>query len=283
MRRILPFILAAALFCGCSAAKVEEPGEAEFENSIAASPEPIEIPLESPSQNIEEAPPPDIASKALDIPAGMFLERFEDDHTGDYLDYWLIVPPDATENLPLLVYLHGDGDAANPSGLEQRGINVYLESIYGEELPFVVLMPNTRQRSWTEGTIPETLIHLVEDVADSCASDKERIMLTGHSRGAIGTWYAISHYPYVFSCAVPISCGCDDPLDYEEMASVPVWGFSGSVGHDGSHYYPAMQRIAEEINAHGGDASVTMLEGCDHMSVLEKAYTEEVFNWMLKQ
>lgn len=282
MRKILPFILAAVLlFGGCSADEnsefipIEEP-EVSRPAQTAPQDEPV-------SESAAPLPISQVPNKALDIPEGMHLERFEDEETGAYLDYWLIVPPGATENMPLLIFLHGDGDVGNPSGLAQRGINVYLEGIYGEELPFVVLMPNTRQRSWTEGDIPETLAHLAEAVAESCASDREKIMLTGHSRGAIGTWVMISSYPELFSCAVPISCGCNEPLDYESMAEVPVWGFSGSIGQDGSHYYPAMQRIADEMNTCGGNARVDILEGCDHMSVLDKAYSEELFDWMLEQ
>jgi len=81
----------------------------------------------------------------------------------------------------------------------------------------------------------------------------------------------------------PISCGCDEPLNYEAMAGVPVWGFCGDAGQDGSHYLPAMEKIAANINAAGGSANIQVLSGCDHAAAERAAWTKEVFEWLLSQ
>ena len=211
------------------------------------------------------------------------MHRFECGETGDYLDYWISVPEGAVEGMPLLVFLHGDGNRALPESLENNAIQRKIGEIYGDSAPFITLMPNTRLYSWTEGSIEKTLIALIDSIAETYACDPEKIMLTGHSRGSIGTWYYISEYPEKFSAAAPISCGCDEALDYEAMAEVPVWGFCGNVGRDGTHYLPAMERIAENINAAGGSAQIDILMGCDHAAAEAAAYTEELFEWLLSQ
>ncbi|MBR5491453.1 MAG: hypothetical protein IKV79_09305, partial [Oscillospiraceae bacterium] len=202
---------------------------------------------------------------------------------GEYMDYWLRIPDNAVEGMPILVFLHGDGNVARPESLENNPISCAVEEIYGDEAPFILLMPNTRTASWTAGNIPANLIALIDSVAESYAADKEKIILSGHSRGAIGTWYYISSYPDYFSAAAPISCGCDEFLSYENMAKVPVWGFCGDVGQDGSHYLPAMERRAEGINDAGGSAKIDVLAGCDHAASEKAAWTKEVFTWLISQ
>lgn len=284
MKKLLIVILAAVLFCGCSSTGKENPPvNSPAQESIKVSPETAEKSAEIAGQGTPAAPSPETGAKALALPGGKSLLRFEDEETGDYLDYWLIVPQNPVEEMPLLVYLHGDGNVGNPESLEDGGIATFLETAYGEQAPFVAIMPNTRQYSWTNGTVPETLMNLIEETAESCVSDWNKIIITGHSRGAIGTWYMISSYPDVFSAGVPISCGCDEPLSYEAMTSLPIWGFSGGVGRDGTHYYPAMCNIAHQINALGGDARVDIMENCDHISILEAVYTKELFEWMISR
>jgi len=199
------------------------------------------------------------------------------------MDYWLSVPKGAVEGMPLLVYLHGDGSRAAPENLENNVLQQKIEEIYGGNAPFITLMPNTRTYSWMEGSIEDTFVALVDHIAEICKCDRDRIMLTGHSRGSIGTWYYVSAYPDMFSAAAPISCGCDVALDYEAMAAVPIWGFCGNIGKEGTHYLPAMEYIAKNINDAGGNVKIDVLTGCDHSAAEGAAYTEELFEWLLSQ
>ncbi len=277
MKKTVFLLLALLLLCACGAEP--EPPLPSPTQEMVITPSPTLAPTYTP----EPTPTPEQTPTPLALEPGATMARFEDPETGDYLDYWLLAPENAVEGMPLLVFLHGDGNRALPESLENNPISRAVEEIYGGEAPFLLLMPNTRIWSWTAGTIPETLIHLIENVAGEYAVDAERIMLSGHSRGAIGTWYYISAYPELFSAAVPISCGCDEALDFEAMAAVPVWGFSGNIGQDGSHYLPAMERIAANINAAGGNAKIDVLTGCDHAAAESAAWSEEVFEWLLSQ
>ena len=274
MKKAVIIFLALLLFCSCGVSEL--PAEpSPVPSAVTTTPTPIPTPAPTPTPTPAPTPTP------LAMDAGAYLLRFDDEETGDYLDYWLRVPENAVEGMPLLVFLHGDGNRAMPESLENNAIMRAVEEIYGDEAPFLLLMPNTRIWSWTAGTIPETLIHLIEKVMKDYTVDAERLMLSGHSRGAIGTWYYISRYPELFSAAVPISCGCDEALDYAAMSAVPIWGFSGNVGQDGTHYLPAMETIAANINAAGGNAKIDVLMGCDHAAAERAAWTKDVFDWLL--
>ncbi len=280
MKKLIALILLALLCCACAdkaeSAPVPTPPAMVTE-------EPSTQPTPSPSLSPVPTPTPIPTPRPLEIEGGAAMARFEDEETGDYLDYWLIVPENAVEGMPLLVFLHGDGNRALPESLEYNALRCSIDEIYGGEAPFLTLMPNTRLYSWTQDSIDDTLVDLVEHIAESCICDTSKILLTGHSRGAIGTWYLISTYPELFSAAAPVSCGCDEILDYDAMAQVPVWGFAGNIGRDGTHYLPAMERIAEKINDAGGNAKIDVLDGCDHAAAERAAYTEELFDWLLSQ
>ena len=278
---MLIMLLGVLLLCSCGV-KQETPAPTPVpEPAVTQAPVPTASPAPVPTPATTPTPEPTPTPLGLD--GGAAMHRFDCEESGDYLDYWLVVPENAVEGMPLLVFLHGDGNRAWPESLENNAIQRKIGEVYGESAPFLTLIPNTRLYSWTEGSTEETFIALVNSVAETYNCDREKIMLTGHSRGAIGTWYYISAYPEMFSAAAPISCGCDKLLDYEAMAQVPVWGFCGNVGQDGSHYLPAMENIAKNINAAGGSAKIDVLMGCDHAGAESAAYTAELFEWLLSQ
>ncbi len=209
------------------------------------------------------------------------MARYESETTGDYLDYWTFVPENPVEGLPLIVFLHGDGNRANPESLESDSFARAVEDAYGSAFPFISISPNTRLYSWTEGSIDDTLMELIELIKADFACD--RVILCGHSRGAIGTWALLSQYGDYFSAAVPVSCGSDMQLDYSMLAKVPIMGFSGNIGQDGTHYGPAMAGIVRSVNEAGGSAEVHTLMGEDHAGALYAALSPETFEWMLAQ
>ncbi|MBQ8264870.1 MAG: hypothetical protein IJY96_08880 [Oscillospiraceae bacterium] len=275
MKKLLAAFALALILCGCA--------QSETPTELTPAPTPVQTETPAPTPTPTPTPTPVPTPTPLAAEPGTEIYRYEYGEAGDYIDYWLSVPKNAVEGMPLLIFLHGDGNMGRPESLENNPIQVKIKEIYGDEAPFLTLMPNTRLYSWTAGSLPEMLISLANSVAEEYNADSDKIMLTGHSRGAIGTWYYISNYPEMFSAAAPISCGCDEVLDYESMADVPVWGFCGNVGQDGTHYLPAMERIAEGINAAGGNARIDVLMGCDHAAAESAAYTEELFEWLLSQ
>ena len=58
------------------------------------------------------------------------------------------------------------------------------------------LKPPEEIRSWDE--LGEEIIGLVETLTDQYNVDPEKVALTGHSMGGIGTWMIAYEYPAVF-------------------------------------------------------------------------------------
>lgn len=229
-----------------------------------------------PPPSLEQVLPP-----ALTIEAGAHFFTFESEATDNYLDYYLHIPEGATEQMPLIIFLHGDGEVNEVHTLKNFAMMKSARAIYGEEFPFIGLTPCTRQYSWISGTIPETLMDLILYTCAQYNVDAQHIILTGHSRGAIGVWHIVGQYGDFFSAAVPVSCDSESPFNIKGCVNVPIWGFIG--GGDYHLYGRLMQQHAADINALGGSARITVLDSCTHGATKDYAYTQEVFEWMLAQ
>lgn len=256
MKRLIPCILILlSLLCGCSIMK----------------PNPTELPTIAETE-------PQIISEP-----GSYLETYTDPETSAYLDYYIHFPNHATANMPLLVFLHGDGEVGQPWLLENYGPIQAAREIYGEDFPFIALFPCTKIHSWTSGSIPDRIIGLIEYIAEQYQVDRDKIIITGHSRGAMGVWNMISKYGDYFSCAVPVSCGPGTLLDYEMISNVPIRAVAGTAGDLEVNYSQAMQRTVDALKEIGGEAEIIIMKGQSHQQTSTAAYTKELFEWMLEQ
>lgn len=272
MKQTLAALLGVFLTLNLAACRQAAPVPAESTAPPATTEAPIPVTTAVPT----EAPFP--------YEPGHHLMRYDSAACGDYLEYYLHIPEYADEGLPLVIFLHGDGEVGNTEGLACYGMMKKALEIYGEAFPFIAITPCTRTISWVQDSIHTTLTELIAHVAESCCVDMEKIIITGHSRGAIGVWNLISLYGDYFSAAVPVSCDCGDrKIDYETAAQVPVWAVVGGMGDLDEKYIPSMGWMCDQITAAGGDAVFTILWDNYHNETCENAFTAEVFQWMLSQ
>ena len=82
--------------------------------------------------------------------------------------------------------------------------------------------------------------------------DKDRIYLTGLSRGGAGTWGLASRMPDVFAAIVPM-CGVINGITtYEPLVDIPIW-----VAHndkDNIVDYSESVKATEKIEARSGES-----------------------------
>lgn len=244
-----------------------------------ASPVPTSTPTPVPTPTPEPTPTP---IPTLDTETGVLFDRFDSELTGNFYEYCLIVPENAVENMPLIVFLHGDGLIGNKDGLAECGIVRAAKEIYGDALPFLLLMPSAREATWTDYNYPATLKDLIDRTAEDYHADTEKIIITGHSRGAIGVWTMVDRYPGYFSAAVPVSCPSIG-YDPHSFLETPVRAFVGDGCSDYGHYGQDMDNIVYNLRYFGVDAELTVLENCEHGQSEYNAYSEATFRWMLEQ
>lgn len=220
---------------------------------------------------------------SLSVESGLHQLRFIDDKTQEYMDYCLNVPDFPERNMPLVVFLHGAVEVGHVELLQDYGIVSKTKEIYGNDYPFLLLLPCTHLPGWTEESVSHTLAALIDSVCEEYEVDRQHIIITGHSWGAIGVWKMVSLYGDRFSAAVPVSCGIDEEIDYRQCAKVSIRAFCGTIGEDEKNFGPAMEKIVQKINDAGGNASFVAIDGADHEAMVTAAYTKELFDWMLSQ
>lgn len=289
MKKLCVWILCILLFIsnlnGC-ATDLETPTEVQTEPTVSATLAPVmtDPPATEPPETVAQTDPPEPTVSALGEAPGSKLEYYYSNEYDDYLYYYIHIPENAIDGMPLIVYLHGDGEVNDPESLLKRGTSMLVKQIYGESFPFILLEPNTRIESWTYGDIPELLFELINRVAVGYSVNVDKIILTGHSRGAMGVWDMISIYGGFFSAAVPISSPHQKGhIDYIKAAEVPVWTFAGNVGEIECWYHRHLAQNVDQITVSGGYGKFTILKGCDHGEAKIAAYSKETFEWMLAQ
>ena len=278
------FTLLMLFLCSCASESAANTSSTEamiLQTESETFPAP---PATDPPVPTDPTEPPEPTIPPLYIAAGAYFDSYHSDTYDDYLDFYVHVPEQAVENMPLVVYLHGDGEVNKPHNLPPYGLSVLTKKAYGEAFPFILLEPNTRIKSWTSGNIPELLIELIKNIAERYCVNTDKIIITGHSRGAIGVWDMISIYGNYFSAAVPVSSPHQKGhIDYLKAAEVPVWTFAGDEGDIERWYHQYLAKNVEMINVSGGFGKFTILKGCDHGEAKEEAYVRETFDWMLAQ
>ena len=172
--------------------------------------------------------------------------------------YYEVIPPNATTNMPLWIYLHGDG------GLTTGGI-VSLNAVKKASEGFFVLAPSPAhfKADWSSSPIPQNLKKLIDYIVDKYQIDEERIILSGSSRGAIGAWNMVDKYPNTFSVLFPISCPAVGNNACNFKTTV-VRAHAGTVGQYEKGYASSMNSFVNRIKSCGGDATFTIHEGKAH-------------------
>lgn len=136
---------------------------------------------------------------------------------------------------PLVLFLHGGGETGSPqvfpSNVTQitanRGAIVWATPERQAEHPAFVVAPQLpgRTSQWTEPAIEAAVMALVERIADRYPVDRDRIYLTGLSRGGRGAVELLSDHPDTFAGALLAAARAenDDVSRVPAFAEVPLW------------------------------------------------------------
>lgn len=198
------------------------------------------------------------------------------------LGYYLYYPPEYEEDpekeFGLLLFLHGGGEAGGQLGeLKENGPPKLLAE--GKQFPFLVLAPqNPYRKKWWN-------IHAVNQLLDTIVTnnrvDKDRIYLTGLSRGGSAAWDMAVQFPDKFA-ALAVVCGMA-PVPYSHWLdkAMPIWVFHG----DQDEVIPITESdtMVQKLKASGYDVKYSRYEGVGHNSWTKAYTTEELYRWMANQ
>lgn len=110
---------------------------------------------------------------------------------------------------PLVLVLHYAGQ---PTRFYGRPL-VELFAPAWQELGAIFLAPESRDGQWSSEANEAFVLNLLETMQSHYPVDAERVVVTGYSMGAIGSWHMIMSHPERFSAALPVAGMSNGPLE----------------------------------------------------------------------
>lgn len=219
------------------------------------------------------------------------------------LPYQIYSPKQTGTKLPLIIHLHGSGEAGTDNQAQMyQGTNFGPQYFTSEtnqaiQAAFVLAPQTPKPMRWASTTLdhydytqtPSTpsmtaLLHLIDEmIKNNPDIDANRIYMTGLSRGGQGVWNAMIQRPELFAAALPIA-GSADPKQAYKIKHIPTWVFHGSNDEVTSVEY-SREMVDAIIRAGGSTATIryTEIENGGHDSSWQTAYSNsDVYKWMVK-
>ena len=233
------------------------------------------------------------------IPAGEFVKNYGG------MSYYVLIPEGSTANMPVVVFLGGDGinnyfsSSSEKTISSLHGLPIVSASINGSAYSsgkFILVVPQGKGAkqsiiqngqtkyyngtTWTDNGVPDTVMAIINSVINEYNADKNRISLTGFSRGAVGVWNYIYKYNDYFSAALPISCCGLNGSDYQRLKTTDVYAVTG-YDHNGA-YTSCMNNYVNKINSAGGNSKYYNTKVYDHGSNQGIVYkNSKTYAWLL--
>jgi poly(3-hydroxybutyrate) depolymerase len=193
----------------------------------------------------------------------------------------LQVPIDATEDVPLLVVLHGDNDNAREraakwsDAVEQRGW-----ALLSLECPDERGCPGG---SWYKWDHDPTWVHdQVREVIASHPIDPARIYLAGWSGGATFIGQHLQAWPSVFAGAVIHGGGVQPRSEECPDRPLPAYFLVG----DGNPAHGGMKRLRAYFERCGQDVQWDLLPGANHDredAALTPQKADQILTWLAER
>jgi predicted esterase len=196
------------------------------------------------------------------------------------VNYLLYLPQDygkdSAKLWPLMVFLHGSGEAGTDvQKVKVNGPPKLIEQ--GKQYPFIVVSPQAPEN---EGWEPQVIIRLIKGLQKQYKVDKERIYLTGLSMGGFGTWNIASKFPTMFAAIAPV-CGGGDTTEVMKLKRMPVWCFHGA--RDNVVSPEQSYRMVKALKKFNPDVKLTIYPDAGHDSWTPAYNNDSLYTWMLQQ
>lgn len=196
----------------------------------------------------------------------------------------------------LEVYLHGSsarGDD-NTSQMGNSGVTSIYNYLTSHSMNAVILVPQCpKDCAWseTDGRSSYNKKHqyngyvkkLMDQYVIAMHIDKSRIYVLGASMGVFGVYGMIRDYPDYFTAALCASGGVLRSGEKNKLVKTPVYLTVGT--KEGQSNAALYQKLADELNANGGNDKCDVLEALEHRQACSQAFSnermksEQYLNW----
>ena len=197
--------------------------------------------------------------KPLDVNSGYTLQ------STNGISYYLGIPLHPLENMSLIVVMQPYSCHAD------LAIN---SSKYTDKEFFYIAPPSVG--AYDDGTLKKFKV-VIDDVVEKYKINKNKIIITGHSNGALSTLKLASFFPNYFAAAVPVSSTLPN-FSGDPYVNTAFWGICGTKEACAT----TMQTYASRIINKGGTAKSSTYPG-GHIDTGCVFLEKEVLEWALEQ
>jgi len=183
---------------------------------------------------------------------------------------------DTTKKWPLLIFLHGSGEAGTElDKVKVHGPPKLIEA--GKKFPFIIVSPQAPPNT---GWQLEVLKSMLDNLKQKYRVDNDRIYLTGLSMGGFGTWNFSEKFPDELAAIAPI-CGGGDVDKVWQLRHMPVWCFHGA--KDNVVPPASSQRMVDALRKYNPDVKFTLYPEANHNSWEVTYNNDSLYTWLLAQ
>jgi poly(3-hydroxybutyrate) depolymerase len=203
-------------------------------------------------------------------------------------------PLKPAQRYPLLLWLHGHGEAGSDSRVSLRWLELAIDdTIHPDKYPFFILVVQcpSANPDWfhkaggtTWGNDMTTVAaEVLRKTMREYPVDDNRVYLGGVSSGGSGCWEMAMRYPELFAAVVPMSSGGGDVARVTNLKNTPIWAFHNL--DDDAPPPDGDKAIVAAVNSAGGNAYLTFppAPGWKHDSWTAAFQKHEIMAWMLAQ
>lgn len=204
--------------------------------------------------------------------------------------YQVYVPAqlDSSQNLPLIVFLHGIGQRGSGGFVPAEGGSGAIARHYLAQVPAIILLPHCRPGSfWSDPVMEEMVMREITQTVEEFGADSKRVYLTGVSMGGYGVWHLAARYSGQFAALVsvcggsPITSGNRFAPIAEKVGKTPAWLFHGA--DDRVVPVTESRQIVEALKENGGNVKYNEFAGVGHNVWMNALTEKELLPWLLAQ
>ncbi len=205
--------------------------------------------------------------------------------------YRLFVPviSSPAQRFPLIVWLHGYGDAGNDNSRQLKHLDTCIfQAHLHESFPvFLLAVPCPKENpTWTTSDsdaddMANVALAILDKTLHDYPIDVSRISVAGVSSGGTGCWDLVMRSPERFSAVAPMASAGGDQRLANHFVGLPVWAFHSA--DDTSTPVDGDRRMVDTINRLGGRAYLTEINSTQHDCWTAAFHDYDLLDWLLYQ
>lgn len=212
----------------------------------------------------------------LDLLPGINDVKLESTIIGEYWNFRIIVPSDASEinKRPLILSLHGA--ASNNAPEMHKSTSCLIEPGF-KTLNAYIISPNSNGYFWFEPQNQTQILALLDLAKTYLSIDVDKVVITGYSDGGNGSWFYADYFSELFSAAIPMASSYNPARSDGEIPNIdiPLYVIHG----EDDELFPITRTegwVQLSINAGSNIEfvtadSLTHYNTCDYVSYLKDA------------